>query len=1055
MADIPLYFLFCDVHGHGSPSLPETANPWNVKVEFYDQQADGDLSEDMVIVGAISNAQARVISFHGDNTAGSRAKLYLDGGQNSVIPGIPLAPPVDPDVFSVKAAGSPGVAVTSGTRTFSQASGDWSATLKQYDTLLTQNFTNAENNGSFIVESVSALAIVVYDTGILVTEGANTSATLQGQPNMDFMEGEQLEDAASPGTVIGRFGYYKSNKIHDFWASWNDQIGLALLNEHGPIAGASSSPDTSIQSNWNQYLFEKQDPRYFKIIQQGSHGVHYWDSSMDETDVTILSAGAVTVSSSANTFTAASWVETPDPGDRIITSDFGSAANNGEFTVKTATATVITIYPPATALVNTSEAATIVRRTYGRWVVYHPHVNLTHDDAFIEGLPGSPNLQANLGTSGSNHQLKGQGGLGPDVGLMHYLRDKHPNGDFALVKIQWGPDSTVGTMVNGGMWRADGFAFNEAIAQWESAWRAADSSATLGEAPGNQWDVRGFFCWFGDSDIQKFRADVQADAAGYGGLPDPATLVGELRTEFGGTWNGGTQSGSGDTDNFVLFVYPHSHAYENQALVSQGTIGANWPSELRVALQTSPPEAIARGFVRDTIRSAAGGVNVLTIDPSQIGNNDPERVFSVDQLGPSSSTEESRWMQTDVYIRDIPEMMGHAVDVWEGKTFAVLTSPICIPTFIMAGQSQVGTFVQAEYAARSVDTEYAITDHFTDILAGKQHSTDPDARIWNGSKLIVEPYDIALNTNTGTVSVVVDGVAVSTTAPSTFYLPTGVWDKNPVAGQKIDSQNFGNPANNGVFTVASATASTCIVEETSLVTQVGAGIDIISADSYPLTNMGGGFIGPELGWFPAMRTALGMPVLLLKSAFASASLTLEVDPRGSDPKAGVWTPNANNLYDNLLAQYGQMLDYLHAQGMQADLNGIFWYQGYSDGLGWASASDSYQTQLELLINSAQDDFATRCTGNPVPFVVMQSPSYYEVTYELAHPGLGASNLAALRSAQANAVSNTSSSILVNGDTLEPQLPGSGGVPNVHLDGESVINAGIILAGGYKTLAGIS
>lgn len=1055
MADIPTYFLVSTAYGEGDPNMRRFSShhPWLTRLSYYDASSLS-LAPGTKIVGMLSGAEAEIVNHTPPNLG--RGTLYLDGGNISTTVGVPLLPPTHPGTFVVDAAGTPGLSFQASTRTITLQSGSWTNTPTQGQTIRVAGTTN--NNGSWIVESATASTIVVHDRNRMIDEGLGGSwisgASITGYNEMQFIEGEHFADTTAPTTVLGRIGHQVSSRFQEFWRNWNEDAGSFFLQTHGEILLGGFNP--ALQGAYDQYIFRKNDRDSYQIVSQGTYGVHYFDSSIDkDSSVVVISASAlVSFDGTLNRISLSSgtWTNTPEAGKRVIVA--GSASNDGTYYVDAATSNTITVAEDGALTTESAGASiTINEEDYGRWVVYHPHVQLTYDLQWSAGDAGDLNPLGLVGTSGSNHQNDYNGGLGWDVGIINWLKRKHAGEDFAVFKFNAPNAITKGDLQPGGQWRPGGTAYEQMRAMWERAWRDAKTigAGILGEAAGNQWDVRGIFAWVGNSDVLKFTADLQAVATDVSAKA--SVWVTEMRSALGGQWNNGTQTNGGDDTVPFVFVKPHTRSYETSGLVAQSLIDSSWIiGGIKEAMLSVSAENFAAQSLRNAIDFAIDQEdNVLAVDINSIGEADA--VFGM--LTPGDSSVVSRaWYSTETVIADVPKLIARAYDVWDSTPVPAVAAAPVVPMFIALGQSQLGCFVSNEYIKWSLDSEYLITDFVDPAYSARAHATTSDYQMWNADKLVLENYDIILNTNTGQNITVIDGSTnVQVDGPTkTYSLTTGVWTNIPNPGAEIQVAGFdaGGGTNNGTKTVVSATNTTIVVSETCTTEAAGDTVSIFGAEEDPITNFGAGNFGPEAGLYPELFDALGLPIGLIKSAYASASLTIQGDPRGTSPASGVWDPDANNLYDRLLAQWAKLRAHLCGLGKTPDLQGIFFLQGFTDitkGVG----RTEYRDALIRLIRRMRIDFATRSTGPYAPFCVMKSPDYYRNVQ-----GVSSLNVDAIQAAQADAVASEPNTVLVESATLEGQLRASGvplGNVDVHLDGESIIQAGRLFGQAWRTLVG--
>jgi hypothetical protein len=126
--------------------------------------------------------------------------------------------------------------------------------------------------------------------------------------------------------------------------------------------------------------------------------------------------------------------------------------------------------------------------------------------------------------------------------------------------------------------------------------------------------------------------------------------------------------------------------------------------------------------------------------------------------------------------------------------------------------------------------------------------------------------------------------------------------------------------------------------------------------------------GPELGIGRVLGDRFSNQVLLVKAAWGGRSLYQDFRP----PSSG----NPGPFYSNLVAQVRQALrslgtDFPGAQGAQAELAGLVWYQGWNDGVDPEHAIPQYETNLVNLIHDLRREFAA--PGLPVVIGELTGP----------------------------------------------------------------------------------
>lgn len=1133
MTAVKTYFLFSDAQGVGNVvNQVNTAHPWAIVATIYDHAGVKDFARGMNIRGRWSNAKARISFVDGETQAvGSRHRVNFAGAEPSSVAGIPLSLPPWPLPYTV--ATNDSVQVIAPNQLFSAAG--WTTVPSAGDVIIVANdpigsafsgFTGENNNGSWEVESADANNIVIADDGYLTNEGPTAGVDILGLPNMTFIEGEQIEEDGV-GTVLGRFGHYESSRTNDFYRQWNSHLNLFFLNEQGEVGPVAAG--VAEFRDYHAFLYGKADPRLNEIVQQGTDGVNFFDSRIDETSGTaVITAASCTFAASTKIITlgSGSWLVTPKPGDKITVS--GTVSNNGDLSVAASSSNTITVRE---TLVDETVSTTITNLTGGRFVVYHPHTDLGYDTSIPTGTVNDPNTLGLDGTGGSNHQTR-LGGLGPDVSLIYrWLAQKHRGEDWCLIKVDMAHGSSaLGVMRAGGQWRDGGAHMIEAQRLWDSAKQRASEigAGILGEKAGNTWDVQGFIAWFGDGEVPTAIEDVRtATIVDY----DVDGFVTDCRANFAG----------GSTAGFFCFIKPHGASYLDNpvqpatfsvlsaasATIDQTaktiTIGsgtwANTPAAISTvtmagwvaggnnatftvltatstvitvldpsndlvtetasvtittpgihpaipltnktlaeSLAVRSPNNIAMAGVRAAIDVAvANETNVIAINLDALGS--AEDVFTVVEPGSSARTER-KWYQTDVYVDRIGTLVKSAVEIWEGKSFAVLADTVPLATFMLFGQSQLGTFLPPQSVIEDRDPEYVVTagpvtEYITAAGASlRTVSTNDNYHMWNGSPRTVELYDILQNTNPGPVlKTMATGVtnAISFTAATKTIATTGTWIRTPAVGDSIfvALQGGGVLSNVGAYTVASATASTVVVVE-AISDQAASSTISVSigtcVDSHPQTNFDGDFYGPEGSLFRFMVEAIGQELLVIKCVFASSTLTQLADPRhvGEGSATGVWDPDAENLFTFAVKQVERARDTVCAMGRAIDMIGFGWMQGYSDMIGSVANQAVYQPALERLIDESRERMGNRALGPPPPFLVVRSPSYYSEFH--SEPGFSA-----IRAAQM-AVQGTREQVKwIDADVLEHQLPTATGALDPHLDGESVIEVGRILTNGFKDL----
>ncbi len=125
-------------------------------------------------------------------------------------------------------------------------------------------------------------------------------------------------------------------------------------------------------------------------------------------------------------------------------------------------------------------------------------------------------------------------------------------------------------------------------------------------------------------------------------------------------------------------------------------------------------------------------------------------------------------------------------------------------------------------------------------------------------------------------------------------------------------------------------------------------------------------IGPELGFGMVVGDHFDEPVLLIKLAWGGKSLAVDFRP----PSAGGDGPGM--YYTELITRTRAVLDNLgeefpELQGMQPELVGIGWHQGWNDRINQAF-NDAYETNLAHLIRDLRRDL----DAPHLPFVIAET-----------------------------------------------------------------------------------